>query len=650
MCTLNNHTFHDITMANIFGTAEYSNDEVNRLIAEAGDEEEIDFLAQAAAAAAAADTTLITTLKADTNTFTGFNTFSTKLLVGSANPSGEGEALSIEQVANVDSALNGTIGGENVYNQFSYGVLGRKLYWAQGVDNTNLNYYLGYKNGGGPDPDYFLSIRTGLGMCIQPDTSLDPGNYTEALRVISKGANKALHIGGPSHFNGAMTLESGTTLAGATGPEIAHLSGVTSGLQSQLDLKADLASPNFTGITTFGAVANHNTTPGLMVHINNNTTQDTGNHTFGGELLYNQLRVGSRFFFSEGSTNQLLYMCTGGSVGDDPDAVIKMGRFGIAISPELQGTVNPAAVGAAAITAEKGGNNNFAFRGIGPSEFDSTTVTGVANFTSASNEVSFTSAPVCSAAPGDSTHLANRQYVDDKVATLVASAPATLDTLNELAAALGDDPNFATAMTNSLAAKAPLASPAFTGTPTAPYPGAWNHVATKQYADTKASPAGTNTWTGTNTFNNNLPTSTLTPTTSTQLVTKTYVDSVAIGRAPIYLVNGSTDEVSFWFPIWYTCGDLTNMYTGDVTGFKKQSNASETAIGAPSSHNLKDEIDHVLVMPGYGFIGKNGGSGGTIIGDLRNNTPRPIKITLTAGNALDYIEVYQGETQITPPV
>ena len=40
-----------------------------------------------------------------------------------------------------------------------------------------------------------------------------------------------------------------------------------------------------------------------------------------------------------------------------------------------------------------------------------------------------------------------------KVASLVDSAPETLDTLNELAAALGDDPNFATTVTNQIASK-----------------------------------------------------------------------------------------------------------------------------------------------------------------------------------------------------
>jgi phage-related tail fiber protein len=43
------------------------------------------------------------------------------------------------------------------------------------------------------------------------------------------------------------------------------------------------------------------------------------------------------------------------------------------------------------------------------------------------------------------------------LAALVNSSPAALDTLNELTAALGNDPNFATTVTNALALKAPLA-------------------------------------------------------------------------------------------------------------------------------------------------------------------------------------------------
>lgn len=64
--------------------------------------------------------------------------------------------------------------------------------------------------------------------------------------------------------------------------------------------------------------------------------------------------------------------------------------------------------------------------------------------------------------------LANIAYVQDTVAAAIAalidSSPGTLDTLNELAAALGDDPNFATTVTNAIATKAPLTGAGTSGT------------------------------------------------------------------------------------------------------------------------------------------------------------------------------------------
>ena len=53
--------------------------------------------------------------------------------------------------------------------------------------------------------------------------------------------------------------------------------------------------------------------------------------------------------------------------------------------------------------------------------------------------------------------------VDTAIANLVASAPGTLDTLNEIATALGSDPDLANTLTTSIATKAPLANPSFTG-------------------------------------------------------------------------------------------------------------------------------------------------------------------------------------------
>ena len=61
-----------------------------------------------------------------------------------------------------------------------------------------------------------------------------------------------------------------------------------------------------------------------------------------------------------------------------------------------------------------------------------------------------------------------KSYTDTVVANLVDSSPGTLNTLNELAAALGDDPNFATTISNTVGLKAPIASPTFTGNVTMP--------------------------------------------------------------------------------------------------------------------------------------------------------------------------------------
>lgn len=95
---------------------------------------------------------------------------------------------------------------------------------------------------------------------------------------------------------------------------------------------------------------------------------------------------------------------------------------------------------------------------------------------------------------------ANKKWLASQIATyiiaqIVDSAPTALDTLNELAAALGDDPNFATTVTNALAGKLSLAGGTMTGdiglggtqrvidsaAPTAP-----GHLTTKDYVDTVA--------------------------------------------------------------------------------------------------------------------------------------------------------------------
>jgi phage-related tail fiber protein len=74
------------------------------------------------------------------------------------------------------------------------------------------------------------------------------------------------------------------------------------------------------------------------------------------------------------------------------------------------------------------------------------------------------------AAGDNDTSIATTAFVQAAIAALVNGSPEALNQLNELAAALGNNPNYATDIATALGLKAPLSSPALTGTPTAPTP------------------------------------------------------------------------------------------------------------------------------------------------------------------------------------
>ncbi|WP_320728270.1 prophage tail fiber N-terminal domain-containing protein [Enterobacter ludwigii] len=74
------------------------------------------------------------------------------------------------------------------------------------------------------------------------------------------------------------------------------------------------------------------------------------------------------------------------------------------------------------------------------------------------NSPALAGTPTTPTPPDDATgtEIANAAFVRKLLAALVGSSPEALDTLNELAAALGNDPNFAATVTNALAGKQPL--------------------------------------------------------------------------------------------------------------------------------------------------------------------------------------------------
>ena len=168
----------------------------------------------------------------------------------------------------------------------------------------------------------------------------------------------------------------------------------------------------------------------------------------------------------------------------------------------------------------------------GSSQFNDVTINGTLNM-----DAGTTGTITNLTTPTNPNDAATKGYVDTEVANLVASAPAALDTLNELAAAINDDANFSTTITNSIATKLPLAGGTMTGAidmgtskiTNAGDPTALQDLATKNYTDTQdalklsltggtmsgAIAMGTNTISG-------LPN----PTANDQAANKAYTDSI----------------------------------------------------------------------------------------------------------------------------
>ena len=176
---------------------------------------------------------------------------------------------------------------------------------------------------------------------------------------------------------------------------------------------------------------------------------------------------------------------------------------------------------------------------------------------------------------------ATESYVNTSISNLIGGAPGALDTLNELAAAINDDASYASTVTTALGTKAPLASPALTGTPTAPT--AATATNTTQIATTAFVKAQGYVTTDTN--------------------TNYYLDDITkSGNTLTYVMNGKTD--------------LT--YTFGSNAFTSYGNHVGLYVDAKNRTNYKGVTDDYVIGQ---MMWKNYGNNHTIFDASNSTTP-----------------------------
>ena len=203
--------------------------------------------------------------------------------------------------------------------------------------------------------------------------------------------------------------------------------------------------------------------------------------------------------------------------------------------------------------------------------------------------------------PTLSTDAATKTYVDTSISNLVAAAPGALDTLDELAAALGDDANFATTVTNSIATKLALAGGTMSGAiamGTSKITGLGDptlaqDAATKTYVDTadalKLNLAG-GTMSGAIAMGTSKITGLGNPTANQDAATKTYVDTadalklsltggtmsgaIAMGTSKITGLGTPTDNADA----------TTKLYVDGILGSATAAAASASAAATSASN------------------------------------------------------------------
>jgi hypothetical protein len=248
-------------------------------------------------------------------------------------------------------------------------------------------------------------------------------------------------------FTGTVTLPESTSIGDVSNVEIAYLNGVTSAVQTQLDAKSPLASPTFTGTVTLPA---NTITQSMMSDDSVGTAEIIASSVTSSELATDAVTEAK---IADGAVTSVK-IANDTIVNADINTAAAIDWTKLAISSTVSST-------------ELGYLD-------GVTSAIQTQIDAKLSSATASSTYAYLTSPALTGTPTaplaatgtNTTQIATTSFVQQELNTLTTGAPAAMNTLDELAAALGDDANYAATITTALSAKAPLASPTFTGTVT----------------------------------------------------------------------------------------------------------------------------------------------------------------------------------------
>lgn len=549
-----------------------------------------------------------------------------------------------------------------------------------GLGNTSATTYLPITARGNADGVASLN-SSGKIPLSEIDTALIQERVTDVsdteigyLNGVTSSIQTQIDTKSPSAsptFTGTVTLPSDTSIGSVTATEIGYLDGVTSSIQTQINSKA-----NSSDITELAQDA---VNTAIVAGVGLDKTYDDANNTI-------TLDIDSTVVTKDGTqtlTNKTLTSPTingatiGGSLVPSADSVYDLGSSANKFK-DLYLSGATLYLDAATMRLHSG-NIQFAHSGntttipIGGGAHTVATQAGL-DLKAPLASPALTGTPTAPTAAGgtNTTQIATTAFVSSAVADLVASAPSTLNTLNELATALGNDANFSTTITTSLGLKAPLASPTFTGTVTLPLStagyvkttagGVISSAAAIAQADVTnlttdlglKAPLASPTFTGTVTLpantvtnamlagsiaNNKLTNSSITINGTAVALGGSYTIPVTSTATPSSLgtVYGKVDTANGNagignFALANTVLGQYNTAIGDEALSTNNIGSFNVAVGYQAGTTLTTGSSNIVIGRSAGVLTLTNGSNNIIIGDTANPTDNATSNEITLGN------------------